>query len=189
MGPCLQTISILSYSPGRAKERRLALCLHRSFQRSREKERGPHEAQTTQLGPPRPIPPSCTTPGSRRGRSGAETRGTQGLSQHSLPSCPRWRGAQQPGGARSGGESLVPRTAPGRLLAAPLEGPSAHPSRGQPVVPAPASHPHWLRGAHRVPGGHSDTKRSHQLSLQDLFTEAALHWHVFLDSQVPPIRL
>lgn len=55
----------------------------------------------------RPVPPVCPAPGSGRGRSGDETRGTQGLSQHPLPSCPRWRGAQHPGGARSGGESLV----------------------------------------------------------------------------------
>ena len=112
-------------------------------------------------GTSRPVPPACPAPGSRRGTSGAETRGTRGLSRHLFPSCPLWQGAQDPGSARSGGESLVPGTVVGRLLAAHLNGLSAHSCSRQQAAPARTPRHRWLRGARRVPGGHSDMKRGH----------------------------
>lgn len=111
----------------------------------------------------RPVSPACPAPGSGRGGIGAETRGTRGLSPHPFPSCPWWQGAQHPSGAGSGGESLTAGTVVGRLH---LKGLPAHSCSRRRAVPARTPHRRWLRGARRVPGGHSGTKRGHWLSLE-----------------------
>lgn len=141
--------------------------------------------QTTQLGPPN----LSHQPAQHRAAGEAEeTRETQSLIWCPLPSCPRWQGAQHPSGARSGGESLVPGTAVGRLPAAHLKGLSADSCIGQRMAPSPALSP-----AARGPPGPRRPLRHEMRPLdlpRDLFTEAELDWHAFLkDSQSLLIEL
>lgn len=105
----------------------------------------------------RPVRPACPAPGSRRGRSVAEKRG----SEPALPSQLSWvSGCSVPRRCQECRESLLTGTTVGRLLAALWRGSSALScSRWEQHQPELCCC--WLRGTHQVP----DTRPSHQLSL------------------------
>lgn len=155
MGPGLQTISFLRSSPGRAKERRRTLCLHRSFQRSWEKEKRPRVGQTIQLGPPG----LSHQPAQPRAAGEAEV----GQRQEGLgvwARCPWWQGAQHPQRCRERRGKPRSGHGGGQAACSLLEGSLCS------LLPARTPHRRWLRGARRVPGGHSGRKRGNWFSLE-----------------------
>lgn len=137
----------------------------------------------------RPVPPACPAPGSGRGWSGAEPRGTQCLSQHPLPSCPRWRGAQHPGSARSGGGKPRTRHRSGQAACSPLEGCLCSLLQQVASGTNPSPTPPAARGPPRPRQVLRHEMRPSALP-RDYFTKAELDWHAFLkDSQALPIKL
>lgn len=152
MSPPLLTIPISS-SPGRPKERQTHPL---PSQELSEKLRKGTAAMcgtnhTTRIS--RPVRPACPAPGSRRGRSVAEKRG----SEPALPSQLSWvSGCSVPRRCQECRESLLAGTTVGRLLAALWRGSSALScSRWEQHQPELCCR--WLRGTHQVP----DTRPRH----------------------------